>query len=179
LLVIFCAFAVQGSAADIAKRAMLALHARLPSEDAQLVNMVHDELLVEVRADRLQRVRSIRASGQRSWLLWRQCPLPHSCNCQHRHTAIQPCPLWCHPPPHVAQVAALVCDAMEGAAPELTVPLRVQLRAGPSWGELQPLELQVLPESEDAVGASLAGGLTPADVAAAATQQQQRQQQGG
>ncbi|KAI7838157.1 hypothetical protein COHA_008005 [Chlorella ohadii] len=122
---------VQGSAADVAKRAMLALHARLPSEDAQLVNMVHDELLVEVRADRLQRV------------------------------------------------AALVLDAMEGAAPELTVPLRVQLRAGPSWGELQPLELQVLPESEDAVGASLAGGLTPAEVAAAATQQQQRQQQGG
>lgn len=48
----------QGSAADVAKRAMLALHARLPSQDACLVNMVHDELLLEVRADRLQRVRS-------------------------------------------------------------------------------------------------------------------------
>lgn len=47
---------LQGSAADMAKRAMLALHARLPCEDARLVNMVHDELLLEVRADRVQRV---------------------------------------------------------------------------------------------------------------------------
>lgn len=56
-----------------------------------------------------------------------------------------------------AQVAALVRDAMEGAAPEVTVPLRVQLRAGPTWGDLQPLELQPLPESEDVVGATQAG----------------------
>lgn len=54
-------------------------------------------------------------------------------------------------------MAALVRDAMEGAAPEVTVPLRVQLRAGPSWGDLQPLELQPLPESEDVVGATQAG----------------------
>lgn len=47
---------IQGSAADVAKRAMLALHACLPPEDACLVNMVHDELLLEVREDRLQHV---------------------------------------------------------------------------------------------------------------------------
>lgn len=72
-----------------------------------------------------------------------------------------------HSPPYCArQVVALVRDCMEGAAPEVTVPLRVQLRAGRSWGELEPFELQPLPETEDAVGPSLAA--EPAPMAAAA-----------
>ena len=165
---------MQGSAADVAKCAMLALHARLPCEDARLVNMVHDELLLEVRADRLQRVgkwdrghgMEADAFGTAGRLVNNLPPFclatPHCCSA--------PLP----PPPD--QVAALVRDAMEGAAPEVTVPLRVQLRAGPTWGDLQPLELQPLPESEDVLGASQAGGPVPMDAVAPQQAQQQAQQ---
>jgi DNA polymerase-1 len=40
-------FPIQGSAADILKRAMLALHARLSDQRARMILTVHDELLVE------------------------------------------------------------------------------------------------------------------------------------
>ena len=68
-------------------------------------------------------------------------------------------------------------DAMEGAAPEVTVLLRVQLRAGPTWGDLQPLELQPLPESEDVLGATQMGGPVPMEIGAAPPQQAQQQAQ--
>eukprot|EP01064_Diplonema_japonicum_P000618 TRINITY_DN10399_c0_g2_i1.p1 TRINITY_DN10399_c0_g2~~TRINITY_DN10399_c0_g2_i1.p1 ORF type:complete len:819 (+),score=160.70 TRINITY_DN10399_c0_g2_i1:178-2634(+) len=44
----------QGSAADIVKKAMIALYARIPHTEARLVLQIHDELLFEVREDKLQ-----------------------------------------------------------------------------------------------------------------------------
>ncbi|QDU63819.1 DNA polymerase I [Planctomycetes bacterium Pan216] len=46
---------IQGSAADLIKRAMLSIHRRLESEDfgARLLLQIHDELLFEVDADRV------------------------------------------------------------------------------------------------------------------------------
>jgi DNA polymerase-1 len=44
---------IQGTAADIMKRAMLQVHAALASErDARMILTVHDELLFEVPKDR-------------------------------------------------------------------------------------------------------------------------------
>ena len=67
--------------------------------------------------------------------------------------ACLPARLHTPPPPHthtrtpaeplLEPVARLVRDCMEGLASgvRLRVPLRVRLAAGPSWGELQPVEL--------------------------------------
>jgi DNA polymerase-1 len=44
-------FPIQGTAADILKRAMLALHAKLRSGAAQMILTVHDELLIESPAE--------------------------------------------------------------------------------------------------------------------------------
>ena len=42
---------------------------------------------------------------------------------------------------HAAELRALVRDAMEGAyADRMRVPLKVQLRQGPSWGELEKVD---------------------------------------
>jgi DNA polymerase-1 len=43
------------------------------------------------------------------------------------------------PRSELAQMAEIVCRVMEGAA-ELTVPLRVEMKAGANWGEMQPVE---------------------------------------
>ena len=42
---------------------------------------------------------------------------------------------------YVDRVAGIVVDCMEGAAPEVEVPLRARLSVGRSWGELKPYEL--------------------------------------
>lgn len=52
---------IQGTAADILKQAMLNLYARLNNEtvDASMILQVHDELVLEVKEDQLERVKSI------------------------------------------------------------------------------------------------------------------------
>jgi DNA polymerase-1 len=51
---------VQGSAADIMKQALIELHRRLAAapEEAILVSTIHDEVVLEVRCDALERVRA-------------------------------------------------------------------------------------------------------------------------
>ncbi|WP_243050774.1 DNA polymerase I [Dyella sp. RRB7] len=50
---------MQGTAADIIKRAMIAVHAWLhPRDDAHLLMQVHDELVLEVREDAVEAVRA-------------------------------------------------------------------------------------------------------------------------
>ncbi|HEX3703676.1 MAG TPA: DNA polymerase I [Vicinamibacterales bacterium] len=51
---------IQGTAADIMKRAMIDVHAALaPRDDARMILTVHDELLFEVRAERADEVAAI------------------------------------------------------------------------------------------------------------------------
>ena len=51
---------IQGTAADIMKRAMIAVHAALVRrDDARMILTVHDELLFEVRKDRVEEVAAI------------------------------------------------------------------------------------------------------------------------
>jgi DNA polymerase-1 len=51
---------IQGTAADIMKRAMLHVHAALAArDDARMILTVHDELLFEVRKDRAEEVAAI------------------------------------------------------------------------------------------------------------------------
>jgi DNA polymerase I len=48
---------IQGTAADIMKRAMIDVHAALaPRDDVRMILTVHDELLFEARADRAEEV---------------------------------------------------------------------------------------------------------------------------
>jgi DNA polymerase I-like protein with 3'-5' exonuclease and polymerase domains len=51
-------FIIQATSADLVKRAMVALDSKLP-EDAQLISMVHDELIIECRADHAEDVLGI------------------------------------------------------------------------------------------------------------------------
>lgn len=51
-------FIIQATAADLAKSAMIRLHAALP-EGAQLIAMVHDEFIVECRAELAEDVRQL------------------------------------------------------------------------------------------------------------------------
>jgi DNA polymerase I-like protein with 3'-5' exonuclease and polymerase domains len=51
-------FIIQATSADLVKRAMVALDSKLP-EGAQLISMVHDELIIECRADHAEDVLSI------------------------------------------------------------------------------------------------------------------------
>jgi DNA polymerase I-like protein with 3'-5' exonuclease and polymerase domains len=51
-------FIIQATSADLVKRAMVALAGKLP-EGAQLISMVHDELIIECRADHAEDVLSI------------------------------------------------------------------------------------------------------------------------
>jgi DNA polymerase I-like protein with 3'-5' exonuclease and polymerase domains len=51
-------FIIQATSADLVKRSMVALSAKLP-EGAQLISMVHDELIIECRADHAEDVLSI------------------------------------------------------------------------------------------------------------------------
>jgi DNA polymerase I-like protein with 3'-5' exonuclease and polymerase domains len=51
---------VQGGAADIIKRAMLGINARLQGRtDALMTLQVHDELVFEVRSDSLEEIRAM------------------------------------------------------------------------------------------------------------------------
>jgi DNA polymerase-1 len=52
---------VQGTAADIIKVAMVDLHRRLPSVDAEMLMQVHDELVFDVEEDRVSEVASLAA----------------------------------------------------------------------------------------------------------------------
>jgi DNA polymerase-1 len=51
-------FIIQATSADLVKRSMVALDSKLP-EGAQLISMVHDELIIECRADHAEDVLSI------------------------------------------------------------------------------------------------------------------------
>jgi DNA polymerase-1 len=51
-------FVIQSTAAYLVKRAMVALADRLP-EGAQLISMIHDELIIECRADHAEEVLGI------------------------------------------------------------------------------------------------------------------------
>ncbi|MEJ7863200.1 MAG: DNA polymerase, partial [Pyrinomonadaceae bacterium] len=51
-------FIIQATSADLVKRAMVALDSKLP-EGAQLISMVHDELIIECRSDHAEDVLSI------------------------------------------------------------------------------------------------------------------------
>jgi DNA polymerase-1 len=51
-------FVIQGTAADLAKTAMVQLHTNLPA-GARLIAMVHDEFIVECRAEQAEEVRAL------------------------------------------------------------------------------------------------------------------------
>lgn len=80
---------IQGSAADIVKKAMVSLHHRLIEEnlDAHLVLQVHDELIIEAAQDQVDRV-------------------------------------------------SVIMEEVMSAAMDLTVPLRVNIELGESWGDM-------------------------------------------
>ena len=82
----------QGMVAEIIKRAMISVHARLREGDpkARMLLQVHDELIFEVPEDELE------------------------------------------------ETAGLAAREMVGAV-ELSVPLEVEAKYGPSWGEMRPL----------------------------------------
>ena len=81
---------IQGSAADLLKKAMLGVYRRLKADrlQAKMLLSVHDELVFEV------------------------------------------------PPKEEMKVAALVREEMTGAM-ELTVPLKVDVAAGPNWLDVE------------------------------------------
>ena len=99
---------VQGSAADIAKRAMLRMERNIqkyraqlkvnrpnePSSNVYLVLHMHDELMYEVPAEKSK------------------------------------------------QIAKILRSSMENCA-NLNVPLKVKLKMGRSWGDLQPIECSI------------------------------------
>lgn len=84
---------IQGSAADLIKKSMIAVYRRLRHEKlaARMLLQVHDELIFEV------------------------------------------------PPTEVDAVARMVSEEMSGVM-ELSVPLKVDVAAGPNWAEVEPLE---------------------------------------
>ncbi len=84
---------IQGSAADLIKRAMLAVDRRIEEEGlrARLLLQIHDELVFEA------------------------------------------------PGAEIATLARLVRDAMTTAL-DLSVPLKVDLAAGPNWLDVQSIE---------------------------------------
>ena len=53
----------------------------------------------------------------------------------------------------------MVREVMEGVAPELRMPLRVRLTAGPSYGQLEKLVLEAAPAPEDPAPASAEAAL--------------------
>jgi len=58
---------IQGSAADIMKRAMIDVHAALaPHSDARMILTVHDELVFEVPAARAEELAEIVRNGMQS-----------------------------------------------------------------------------------------------------------------
>lgn len=85
---------IQGSAADLIKLAMVAVHRRLAGEcpAARMLLQIHDELIFEAPAEQIPRL------------------------------------------------ARLVAEEMAGVC-KLSVPLKVDLQAGPNWAELEPLAL--------------------------------------
>jgi DNA polymerase-1 len=84
--------AIQGSAADLIKLAMIAIHRRLERErlPARMLLQIHDELIFEVPTDNLH------------------------------------------------DLARLVNEEMVGAQ-SLNVPLKVDVKAGPNWADVEPL----------------------------------------
>ena len=81
---------IQGSAADIIKKAMVAIGPRLAGMKSRLIMQVHDELVFEAE------------------------------------------------PAEEKRLCSLVREEMEGAW-RLDAPLKVSLKKGPSWGDLQPV----------------------------------------
>jgi len=83
---------IQGSAADLIKIAMVAIHRRLRQEelDARMLLQIHDELIFEVPRDQLTHLKE------------------------------------------------LVTEEMVGAA-SLSVPLKVDVKTGPSWADAEPV----------------------------------------
>jgi hypothetical protein len=156
--------ALQGSAADLAKTAMLCIHERLAELGpgaAELLLMVHDELVLEVEQGRLEQVGGARA-GSRGRPCQRACTTLCAggaiCSAEEHGRVrsseafqCQRCP-WL---PRVPQAAALVRAAMEEEAPArlgITVPLRVRLSSGPSWGELRELQPGAAQDEHAAAG---------------------------
>ncbi len=84
---------IQGSAADLIKQAMIAIHRRLRRErlPARMLLQIHDELIFEVPTNNLD------------------------------------------------HLARLVVEEMTGAQP-LNAPLKVDVKAGPNWADLEPIE---------------------------------------
>jgi DNA polymerase-1 len=84
---------IQGSAADLIKRAMVAIHHRLRTErlSARMLLQIHDELIFEVPTDQLH------------------------------------------------HLAKLVTEEMVGAC-TLNVPLKVDIKAGPTWAATEEVE---------------------------------------
>jgi DNA polymerase-1 len=82
---------IQGSAADLIKRAMICVHRRLQDEGlpARMLLQIHDELVFEVPADTVE------------------------------------------------LLAALVNEEMTSVLP-LRVPLKVDLKSGPTWADTEP-----------------------------------------
>jgi DNA polymerase-1 len=83
---------IQGSAADLIKLAMIAIHRRLRRErlPARMLLQIHDELIFELPTEKLD------------------------------------------------DLAQLVSEEMAGAQ-RLDVPLRIDVKAGPNWAEVKPL----------------------------------------
>jgi DNA polymerase-1 len=83
---------IQGSAADLIKLAMIAIHRRLHREKlaARMLLQIHDELVFEVASE------------------------------------------------HLSYVARLVADEMSGVY-ALSVPLKVDLEAGPNWADAKAI----------------------------------------
>ena len=50
---------VSGTCADILKKAIDYLHHSLAEYDAKIINLVHDEIVVEVRKDHTEKVKEI------------------------------------------------------------------------------------------------------------------------
>jgi len=60
---------IQGTSADILKRALRLLNDELRSTSAQIVNIIHDEIVVEVDADQAEEIaekveRTMRVAGE-------------------------------------------------------------------------------------------------------------------
>lgn len=83
---------VQGTNADMIKKAMVEIDRELDEKAGVIVLQIHDELLLEIEPNSLEKV------------------------------------------------AKLLCTKMENAL-ELTVPVKVELKSGPNWGEMQPISV--------------------------------------
>ena len=67
---------IQGSAADIVKKAMIALDKKLESEniDAKIILQIHDELIVETKEENAEKIKEILIKEMEQTMLL-TCPL--------------------------------------------------------------------------------------------------------